>query len=455
MDMMQLLELLKKQSQQSPPLTPQANPYGMAPQSFNFAESPFPATAPQPQGNGLPPRNRSDLAPAPAPAPQGPDLMGPHELVGPTRDLAGPMGIGEFEQPGPPVSAEQLVEIETPDREKKDLTIDQPFYKDSNRMAMMLSQLSNGLSGMTLRGKSGMAKMNNATFANAMGNIKENQTMNYLAKNDPKMAEKLMSVPPQYRGEFMKQYISSMGGSGLTDAVKSKMQLAQILGMDPDSDKFESFLTGGKSNWEEASALRQEFNKDGGTKYFADMTNSFNRMVKSVGTDAASDMALIFNYMKMLDPGSTVREGEYATARNTTGAAGQIANLYNYLKDGNQLNASQREAFFNKGKAIYEGALSDYNQLRTQYEDLAASQGLSDIYLDHRRDLNLDDVSFGVEEEVAVQNSQQLSADQQAELQSILSLTPAARSQRLLDLRESNPELWRVLSGEINRNHGL
>ena len=378
--------------------------------------------------------------------------MGPHELVGPTRDLAGPMGIGEFEQAGPPVSAEQLQDIET-DVEKVDLTIDKPFYKDRDRMAMMLSQLSNGFAGMTLRGKNGMEKMNNATFANAMGNIKENQTMNYLAKNDPVMAEKLMTVPPQYRGEFMKQYISNMGGSGLTDAVKSKMQLAQILGMDPDSDKFESFLTGGKSNWEEASALRQEFNKDAGVKYFSDMSNSFNRMVKSVGTDAASDMALIFNYMKMLDPGSTVREGEYATARNTTGAAGQVTNLYNYLKDGNQLNAAQREAFFNKGKAIYEGALSDYNQLRSQYEDLASSQDLSDVYLDHRRDLNLDDVNFGVDGDVGP--APELTPTQQAELQAIMELNAMDRSIRLTELREENPELWRVLSGEINRGYGL
>ena len=32
--------------------------------------------------------------------------------------------------------------------------------------------------------------------------------------------------------------------------------------------------------------------------------------------DAAGDMALIFSYMKMLDPNSTVREGEYATAQD-------------------------------------------------------------------------------------------------------------------------------------------
>ena len=391
-----LTELLRKRieaSQQTPPTLPKADPYGMTPQSFDFINSPFPSVAPPAQSNGLPPRNRSDLeTPAPAPAPQGPDMMGPHELVGPTRDLAGPMGIGEFEQAGPPVSAEQLQEI-NPDNEKVSGIIDKPFYKDNDRMAMMLSQLSNGLAGMTLRGKSGMAKMNNLTFANAQKNIKNNKTMDYLLQNNPEMAKQLMQIPEEYRGDFMKLAMeNSFGGlSGMTDSVKSKVQLAKILGYEPGSDDFESFLSGNKSDSALSSELRKEFNSNADVKYFADMTQSFNRLVNSVGPDPASDMAMIFNYMKMLDPGSTVREGEYATARNTTGISGQVTNLYNYLVDGNQLNADQRRAFFEKGKAIYDGAVSDYNVLRDQYTALPNSGQL----IDHRREFNYDGLDFG------------------------------------------------------------
>ena len=48
----------------------------------------------------------------------------------------------------------------------------------------------------------------------------------------------------------------------------------------------------------------------------------------------ASDMALIFGFMKLLDPTSTVREGEYATVQNATGIPGRVTNAYNNAIDG-------------------------------------------------------------------------------------------------------------------------
>lgn len=439
-----LTELLRKrmeESQQTPPTLPNANPYGMTPQSFDFANSPFPSVAPPAQSGGLPPRNRSDLntpAPAPAPAPQGPDMMGPHELVGPTRDLAGPMGIGEFEQAGPPVSAEQLQEI-NPDNEKVSGMIDKPFYKDNDKMAMMLSQLSNGFAGMTLRGKSGMEKMNNLNFANAQKNIKNNKTMDYLVQNNPEMAKQLMSIPAEYRGEFMKLAMeNSLGGlSGMTDSVKSKVQLAKILGYEPGSGDFESFMSGKKSDSALSSELRKEFNSNADVKYFADMTQSFNRLVNSVGPDPASDMALIFNYMKMLDPGSTVREGEYATARQTTGLPGRVTNLYNYVVEGNQLNAEQRRAFFEKGKSIYEGAVSDYNVLRDQYVQLPNSGQL----IDHRREFNFEGLDYG--DGPAPINERIISAKER------MSGMSATRVEDYLkEMRDADPELFQALGLE-------
>ena len=223
MDMMQIIEMLRKQSQQNKPLMPQADPYGMQAQSFDFASSPFPSVQ---QSNGLPPRNRSDLASAPPPAQVAtpppaaapkPDMMGPHELMGPTRDLAGPMGMGEFEQQGPPISAEQLVEIEVPDREKKSHLVDKPFYKDNDRMAMMAAALSEGFGGMTLRGKTGMKTLNQATFAQARKNIKDNKTYDYLLQNNPEMAKVMTEIPPEYRGQFMELYQKSLFSDVLDD----------------------------------------------------------------------------------------------------------------------------------------------------------------------------------------------------------------------------------------------
>ena len=53
--------------------------------------------------------------------------------------------------------------------------------------------------------------------------------------------------------------------------------------------------------------------------------------INAVASDpsAASDLALIFSFMKVLDPGSVVREQEFANAQNAAGVPDQVRNLYN------------------------------------------------------------------------------------------------------------------------------
>ena len=70
---------------------------------------------------------------------------------------------------------------------------------------------------------------------------------------------------------------------------------------------------------------------------------------------AASDLALIFNFMKMLDPGSTVREGEFATAQNATGVEGRIVSMYNNLLKGTRLNPAQRDDFLGRVDDLFAG----------------------------------------------------------------------------------------------------
>lgn len=59
------------------------------------------------------------------------------------------------------------------------------------------------------------------------------------------------------------------------------------------------------------------------------------------------DQAMIFTWMKILDPNSTVREGEYATASNTTVVPAWIMQLYNKAKDGELLREEDRQNFLN------------------------------------------------------------------------------------------------------------
>ena len=85
-----------------------------------------------------------------------------------------------------------------------------PWYGSRDQAAMMMAALSNGLAGLTLRGRSGMAPINNATFANARKNIKRNQSMDFLAENNPELHKQLMQLPEEVRDLYMGEAFKAM-----------------------------------------------------------------------------------------------------------------------------------------------------------------------------------------------------------------------------------------------------
>lgn len=120
--------------------------------------------------------------------------------------------------------------------------------------------------------------------------------------------------------------------------------------------------------------LRKEF--EGGQGGFREVERSYNRIKEVVKEpSAAGDIALVFSYMKMNDPGSTVRESEYATAQNAAGVPDIVRARYNKLLDGQTLAPAQRKDFADKAKTIYKAAAGGFNQQGERYRGLAKEYG--------------------------------------------------------------------------------
>lgn len=119
-----------------------------------------------------------------------------------------------------------------------------------------------------------------------------------------------------------------------------------------------------------ANALSDDFVRD--SKDFITRAQSLNTILSSAKQpSAAGDLALIFSYMKMLDPGSTVREGEFANAQNAAGVPEQIRALYNRMRTGERLSADQRKDFVNRARGIYTGAKRLHDQTVKTYTQRA------------------------------------------------------------------------------------
>lgn len=126
--------------------------------------------------------------------------------------------------------------------------------------------------------------------------------------------------------------------------------------------------------------LRKEFEtrtKELGTR---EVIASYEKIKNVNAKTPAGQMSLIFAYMKMLDPGSTVREGEYANAENTRGVPEAVRNQYNKIVRGGRLSQKQVDEFQNEAGTIYNQYVDRQMAQNLFYDQIASAQGL-----DHRR----------------------------------------------------------------------
>jgi hypothetical protein len=126
----------------------------------------------------------------------------------------------------------------------------------------------------------------------------------------------------------------------------------------------------------DVTALRTKFVSEAGT--FVDVRDAYSR-IQAAGENPspASDLALIFNFMKMLDPGSTVREGEFANAQNAGSVATAISAQYNkLLTDKGSLDPDQRADFLSQAAAQYQSQYQAFKPILDIYTSEAEYLGV-------------------------------------------------------------------------------
>ena len=141
--------------------------------------------------------------------------------------------------------------------------------------------------------------------------------------------------------------------------------------------------TGEGGTFDDQSKLRAEYLKR--TQEFTTTQTAFQRITAAAKDQTgASDIAMVYGFMKMLDPTSAVREGEYATAENAAGIPAQVRTMWNKVVDGQRLDPTTRRDFLQQASRQYAEQRTGYDQIRTQYEQLAEQYGFdpSDIAID-------------------------------------------------------------------------
>lgn len=90
----------------------------------------------------------------------------------------------------------------------------------------------------------------------------------------------------------------------------------------------------------------------------------------------AGDIALVFGYMKTIDPTSAVKETEFATAQNAADVPERIRNIWRRVKTGERLSPKQRQEFTESAESQFAAYENRAKPLVEGYRKLAIEQGL-------------------------------------------------------------------------------
>jgi hypothetical protein len=105
---------------------------------------------------------------------------------------------------------------------------------------------------------------------------------------------------------------------------------------------------------------------------FQGIIDSFSRVEASISDpSAAGDLALIFNFMKILDPNSVVRESEFATAQNSASVPERIRALYNNVLEGERLSPKTRNDVSGRAKKLFESKERQFDKQRSDFQKIA------------------------------------------------------------------------------------
>jgi hypothetical protein len=145
-----------------------------------------------------------------------------------------------------------------------------------------------------------------------------------------------------------------------------------------DTSKLNATLT--MQNRYNSNQIVKDFNL--AQSKYRDMEAIINTSVKG-----PADLALVYEFMKALDPTSVVREAEFASAANSGNIfSGQYAKYNGYLTSGGGFLPDEvRESFLDIAEQKFLNRQQEYNNFRGQIKTTATNFGLNpdDIIIDY------------------------------------------------------------------------
>lgn len=134
----------------------------------------------------------------------------------------------------------------------------------------------------------------------------------------------------------------------------------------------------GQKGYENESKLRNDFKSEPIYKEYNDMKTAYAQITSALkqGTPIG-DTAAATKIMKLLDPGSVVRESELGMAMAAAGKMDRLENFLRMQMSGEKLTPTQRTDFGALAAELMRAASQAYNAKRSEYENFGKQYQLN------------------------------------------------------------------------------
>lgn len=167
-----------------------------------------------------------------------------------------------------------------------------------------------------------------------------------------------------------------LAGTQLAQAAKDKEEESLLRKATIDAKLREA--SGFDKTFKNEKDMRTEYNAL--TKDFREALVGFNKVKSAANVNTgAGDIALIFGFMKTIDPGSVVRESEFDLAQDTGGAPEQAKALIGKVINGQRLTPDQRQYFIEAAASQMDAIVGSQSDIEKRYTYLASRYGYDPV----------------------------------------------------------------------------
>jgi len=216
-----------------------------------------------------------------------------------------------------------------------------------------------------LRGNLPMANVVDPAAANRAA-------LDFLRQTDPAKFIELTTPKAEAAPSSVKEYQFAVG-----QGYKGSFQDFQLEQKAAVAPKVTVDMTGGQKGFDNEMSLKKSFAAEPVYKAYGEMQSAYGQITDSLKSNSpAGDLAAATKFMKLLDPGSVVRESELGMAMAASGALDRARNYAELRISGKKLTPDQRKDFQQLSDKLFSTATTAYNAKRGEFEQMGTAYGL-------------------------------------------------------------------------------